>query len=32
MYRAIQWQPIPALANEPSGTLVPVLWGHPEQK
>ena len=26
------WQPIPAPTAAPSGTLVPVLWGHPEQK
>ena len=28
---AIPWQPIPAIAREPSGTRVEVLWGQPEQ-
>jgi len=26
------WQPMPAIAIEPSGTLVELLWGQPEQK
>ena len=29
---AMKWQPIPASAWLPSGTLVEVLWGQPEQK
>src|SRR6058998_924948 len=29
---AITWQPIPAVARLPSGTLVEVLCGQPEQK
>ncbi len=29
---AITWQPMPAVARLPSGTLVEVLCGHPEQK
>ena len=29
---AIPWQPMPAIAREPSGTRVEVLWGQPEQK
>jgi len=29
---AITWQPIPAVARLPSGTLVDVLCGQPEQK
>jgi hypothetical protein len=29
---AITWQPMPAVARLPSGTLVDVLCGHPEQK
>ena len=28
----MKWQPIPARAFEPSGTLVDVLCGQPEQK
>ena len=28
---AIPWQPMPAIAREPSGTRVEVLWGQPEQ-
>ncbi len=27
----MKWQPMPAMAREPSGTLVDVLWGQPEQ-
>ena len=29
---AIEWQPMPAKARLPSGTLVEVLCGQPEQK
>jgi hypothetical protein len=29
---AMVWHPIPAIALEPSGTSVEVLWGHPAQK
>ena len=29
---AMKWQPMPASACEPSGTLVDVLCGQPEQK
>ena len=29
---AMKWQPMPASAFEPSGTLVEVLCGQPEQK
>ena len=29
---AMPWQPIPAMARLPSGTLVEVLCGQPEQK
>ena len=32
MNRAMKWQPIPASARDPSGTLVEVLCGQPEQK
>ena len=28
----MKWQPMPASARLPSGTLVDVLCGHPEQK
>ena len=30
--RIIPWQPVPAPTRAPSGTLVPQLWGQPEQK
>ncbi|MNE69443.1 hypothetical protein D3C80_1651680 [compost metagenome] len=29
---AMKWQPMPARAREPSGTLVELLCGQPEQK
>ena len=29
---AMKWQPMPASAREPSGTLVRLLCGQPEQK
>jgi hypothetical protein len=32
MSRLIPWQPVPAPTSVPSGTLVPQLCGHPEQK
>jgi hypothetical protein len=32
MVKAMKWQPIPAMARLPSGTLVEVLCGQPEQK
>ena len=32
MKLTMPWQPIPAPTSDPSGTSVPVLCGHPEQK
>src|SRR3954449_9840872 len=32
IHSAMKWQPMPAKARLPSGTLVEVLWGQPEQK
>ena len=31
IHTLMKWQPMPAIAREPSGTLVLVLWGQPEQ-
>ncbi len=32
IHTAMKWQPMPAMPIDPSGTLVEVLCGQPEQK
>ena len=32
IHNAMKWQPMPAMARLPSGTLVEMLCGQPEQK